>query len=44
MKRLLFMINPQAGQRRANRFMAEMIRLFIEADYRCEVYVTGAGG
>ena len=44
MKRLLFMLNPQAGQRKANRFMAEIIRLFIDAGYRCEVYVTGAGG
>lgn len=44
MKRLLFLLNPQAGQRRANRFLPEMLRMFIEAGYRCEVYVTGAGG
>ena len=44
MKRLLFILNPQAGQRKANRFMPDMIRLFIEAGYRCEPYVTGAAG
>ena len=44
MKRLLFILNPQAGQRRANRFMPDMIRLFIEAGYMVEPYVTGAAG
>ena len=44
MKRLLFILNPQAGQRKANRFMPDMIRLFIEAGYICEPYVTGAAG
>lgn len=44
MKKLLFILNPQAGQRRANRFMPDMIRLFIEAGYMCEPYVTGAAG
>ena len=44
MKRLLFIINPQAGQRRVNRFVADIIRLFIEAGYMCEPYVTGAPG
>ena len=44
MKKLLFIINPQAGQRRVNRFLPEIIRLFIEHDYHCETYVTGYGG
>ena len=44
MKRLLFVLNPQAGQRRANRFMPDMIRLFIEAGYMVEPYVTAAAG
>ena len=44
MKKLLFVLNPQAGQRRANRFMPDMIRLFIEAGYMVEPYVTGASG
>ena len=44
MKRLLFILNPRAGQRRANRFMPEIIRLFIEHGYQCETYVTGYSG
>lgn len=44
MKRLLFILNPNAGLRRANRFLPEIVRLFNEHDYRCELYVTGAPG
>ena len=44
MKKLLFIINPQAGQKRVNRFVPDIIRLFIEAGYVCEPYVTGAPG
>ena len=44
MKKLLFLLNPRAGQRRVNRYMAEIIRLFIDNDYQCQTYVTGAGG
>lgn len=44
MKKLLFILNPNAGQRRANRFLPEIARLFIEHGYRCELYVTGGPG
>ncbi len=44
MKKLLLILNPRAGMRRANRFLAEIIRLFIEGGYCCETYVTGAPG
>lgn len=44
MRKLLFILNPQAGQRRANRFLPEIIRLFIDNGYQCETYVTGASG
>ena len=44
MKNLLFILNPQAGQRKANRYLAEILRMFIEYGYRCETYVTGAAG
>lgn len=44
MKKLLFVVNPYAGQRRVNRFMADIIRLFIEHGYQCETYVTGYSG
>ena len=44
MKKLLLVLNPFAGQRKANRFLPEMLRLFHDHDYRCEVFVTGASG
>ena len=44
MKKLLFILNPNAGLRRANRFLPEIARLFIEHGYRCELYVTGGPG
>ena len=44
MKKLLFIVNPQAGLRRVNRFMADIIRLFIEHGYNCQTYVTGEQG
>ena len=44
MKSLLFILNPFAGQRRANRYIPEIVRLFHEHDYRCELFVTGAAG
>ena len=44
MKKLLLILNPRAGMRRANRYLPEIIRLFIEHGYRCETYVTGYGG
>ena len=44
MKKLLLVLNPYAGVRRANRFLPEIIRLFHDGGYRCETYVTGASG
>ena len=44
MKKLLFILNPRAGMRRVNRSLPDILRLFIEHNYRCEVYVTGASG
>lgn len=44
MKKLLFIMNPYAGQRRANRFLPDILRLFHDYDYRCEVFITGASG
>ena len=43
-RKLLLVVNPIAGQRRANRSLAEIVRVFNEAEYRCEIYVTGASG
>ncbi len=42
MKKLLLALNPCAGQRKANRVLPEILRIFSDADYRCEVYVTAA--
>lgn len=44
MKNLLFILNPCAGQRRANRFLPEILRLFNEDGWAAQVYVTGASG
>ena len=43
-KRLLLLLNPFAGQRRANRFLPEIIRLYNDRGYACEVYVTAGPG
>ena len=44
MKKLLLIMNPFAGQRKANRFLPDIIRLFHDYGYRCETYITGAPG
>lgn len=44
MKKLLLVINPRAGQRKANKVIPEIIRIFADAGYRCEIYVTAAAG
>lgn len=44
MKKLLLVLNPCAGQRKANRVLPEIIRIFADAGYRCETYVTAAAG
>lgn len=43
-KRLLLMLNPCAGQRKANRLLPEILRIFLDAGYRCETYVTADSG
>ncbi len=44
MKRLLLIINPRAGLRRANRYLVDIIGIFNAADYDVTVFVTGAQG
>ena len=44
MKRMLFVMNPYAGQRRANRYLADILSIFNRAGYRVEAYMTGARG
>ena len=44
MKKLLFVMNPFAGQRKANKFLPEIISLFNRAGYETNVYMTGGPG
>lgn len=43
-ERVLLVLNPCAGQRRANKSLAEIIRAILDADCRCETYVTARRG
>lgn len=43
-KRLLLILNPCAGVKRANRFLPEIIRLYNSRGYECVTYVTACGG
>ena len=44
MKKLLFVMNPYAGQRKANKLLAEILEIFNRADYETEVYMTAGPG
>lgn len=44
MKKLLFVINPYAGMRRAAKMLPEILAVFNRADYNVRVYVTAEAG
>lgn len=44
MKRALFIMNPFAGQRKARRYLAEIIELFNRRDYEVVTYMTAGPG
>ena len=44
MKKMLFVMNPFAGQRKANRYLAEILTMFNRADYDVTVYMTAGPG
>ncbi len=44
MKQMLFILNPMAGQRRANRYLPDMIGLYNRAGYQVTVHVTSGAG
>lgn len=44
MRKLLFLMNPNAGQRRVNKFLPELIALFNSHDYEVTVFVTDGPG
>ena len=44
MKKLLFILNPYAGQRKANRFLTEIVEIFNRTGYEVTVYITAGQG
>ena len=40
MKKVLFIINPRAGQMRANKKLVDIISVFSSEGYECTVHVT----
>ena len=40
MKKMLFIMNPFSGMRRANRYLADIISLFNQADYEVNIHMT----
>ena len=44
MKKLLFILNPCAGTRKAAKVLPEILSVFNRADYDVRVYVTGESG
>ena len=44
MKKLLLVMNPYAGTRKANRYLPEIISIFNRAGYDVHTYVTAATG
>lgn len=44
MKKMLFVMNPFAGQRRANRYLADILTIFNRAGYEVTVYMTAGPG
>lgn len=44
MRKLLFLINPNAGQRKVNKALAEIIGIFNEGGYETTVFMTSGPG
>ena len=44
MKKMLFVMNPYSGMRRANKYLADIIALFNQADYEVVVHMTRGQG
>jgi len=44
LKRMLFVINPYAGMRKASKMLPEILAVFNRADYDVHVYVTAQQG
>lgn len=44
MKKMLFVMNPYSGQKRANKVLVEILDLFNRADYEVTVHMTTGAG
>ena len=44
MIKMLFVMNPYAGTRRANRYLADILSLFNRSGYEVTIYMTGGPG
>ena len=44
MKKMLFILNPNAGQRKANKYLSDILAVFNRADYDVTVFVTSGQG
>lgn len=44
MKKMLFVMNPYAGMRKASRYLAEILTVFNRADYQVTVHMTAGTG
>ncbi len=44
MKKMLFIVNPVSGQKKANKYLPEIISLFNRANYEVITYMTGGHG
>ena len=44
MRKLLFLVNPNAGQRRVNKSLTDIIGIFNEGGYEVTVFLTNAPG
>ena len=44
MRKLLFLVNPNAGQRRVNKFLTDIIGIFNEGGYEVTVFLTNGPG
>lgn len=44
MKKMLLIMNPVSGQKKANKFLPEIVSLFNRADYEVITYMTGCQG
>ena len=44
MKKMLFIMNPYSGMRRANKYLSDMVALFNRAGYDINIFMTGGVG